>query len=101
MTVFESIVDECSQRASQKKHRGQETPIEHEEQDEEESPWADADDRVWTSSEYWEYVDQVLSELRKEARATEMTPAGRAKYLEVYVVFIPPSPLSHSITRSL
>lgn len=46
----------------------------------------DLKNRVWLPTDFWEYVDHVLRELRHEARRAENTLAGRSKYLEMYVL---------------
>ena len=38
--------------------------------------------RVWLSTDFWEFIDLLLRDIRKEARTTERTPMGREKHME-------------------
>ncbi|KIJ15044.1 hypothetical protein PAXINDRAFT_12305 [Paxillus involutus ATCC 200175] len=108
MTTFDTIVEECAARASQRKkakrtHRrhasaaSPEAPAEEEEaardgdsRDGDESRTTgnedavdgNGDNRTWATADFWEYVDCLLADLRAAAVKQEQTTEGRQKYLE-------------------
>ena len=45
---------------------------------------SEEDKRIWTLSDYWEYVDLVLCELRAKVCKTERTIAGHMKHIEMH-----------------
>ena len=42
--------------------------------------------KIWTSNEFWEFVDTLLSQTRVAAMAQESTVQGQQKILEIYTV---------------
>ncbi|KIK79800.1 hypothetical protein PAXRUDRAFT_16130 [Paxillus rubicundulus Ve08.2h10] len=100
MTLFESVVEESSTRtAAQKKcaksNLRQPGPVTSDDTEENEENQEGAENpvteptskekaKIWTLSDYWEFVDHVLHELRAEACTAERTPAGHTKHLEVF-----------------
>ncbi|KAF9237455.1 hypothetical protein BU15DRAFT_48704 [Melanogaster broomeanus] len=98
MIIFKSVVEESEEHAAaQKKLRARQsalaTPDDAAENEEDQEPAENdleggamnAEEKIWTSNEYWEYVDKVLRELRAEACAAETTAVARAKHMEAYV----------------
>ena len=43
-------------------------------------------EKIWTSNEFWEFVDTLLSQTRVAAAAQESTVQGQQKFLETCVV---------------
>ncbi|KIJ15047.1 hypothetical protein PAXINDRAFT_12307 [Paxillus involutus ATCC 200175] len=94
MIIFELVVEECKRRGGQKKLGAQQSaPAAPDHTDENEEEQAEnnsevnsknAEERIWTSNEYWEYINMVLRELRAEAYVAETTPVARAKHMEAY-----------------
>ncbi|KIJ07464.1 hypothetical protein PAXINDRAFT_158413 [Paxillus involutus ATCC 200175] len=94
MIIFESVVEECKRRGGQKKLGAQQSAPaapDHTDENEEEQAENDskvnsknAEERIWTSNKYWEYINMVLRELRAEACAAETTPVACAKYMEAF-----------------
>lgn len=57
--------------------------------------------KIWTSNEFWEFVDTLLSQTRTAAVAQESTVQGQQKILETYVVIFSVSmvtPAHHPMT---
>jgi hypothetical protein len=103
MTSFDTIVDECAATATAQRKKvrrkrtrrsaAAEAPAEEEEAagNEDESVTNEGavngnggpDKRIWMNSDFWEYVDCLLADLRATAVANEQTAEGRKKYIEL------------------
>ncbi|KIJ11477.1 hypothetical protein PAXINDRAFT_15687 [Paxillus involutus ATCC 200175] len=103
MTSFDTIVDECAATATAQRKKvrrkrtrrsaAAEAPAEEEEAagNEDESVTNEGaidgnggpDKRIWTNSDFWEYVDCLLADLRATAVANEQTAEGRKKYIKL------------------
>ncbi|KAG2362746.1 hypothetical protein BDR07DRAFT_1376297 [Suillus spraguei] len=43
-----------------------------------------AEEHTWSFSQYWEYLDKVLDELKDEARQKHVFPQARADYIKQF-----------------
>ncbi|KAI6153763.1 hypothetical protein BKA82DRAFT_133834 [Pisolithus tinctorius] len=101
MIIFETVVEDSKERvATQKKLRARQSALAtlddaaDNEEDQElaennsEGGAKNTEEKIWTSNEYWEYVDMVLRELRAEACVAETTAVARAKHMEAFFTLV-------------
>ncbi|KAI6147784.1 hypothetical protein BKA82DRAFT_947693 [Pisolithus tinctorius] len=92
MVIFDTVVEECKEAQAAHKKAGldgrqQLTLDAGNDEDETEAAARESPPnpvRIWASSEYWEFLDLLLCDVRKAARKAEATPHGREKHVQAF-----------------